>query len=49
MDYRILPVLNDVLPDEVIPTRPDYVVPLVAAALVAALVVGMFFKKKKVK
>jgi hypothetical protein len=49
MDYRILPVLNDVIPDDIIVTRPNYVIPLVAAAAVAAVVIGVFFKKKKGK
>lgn len=49
MDYSIWPVFDDVIPDNIIVSGPDYVVPLVAAALVAAVVVGVLFKKKKRK
>ena len=49
MDYSIWPVFDDVIPDNIIVSGPDYVVPLVAAALVAAVVVGVLFRKRREK
>ena len=49
MDYDILPVLNDLLPDEPVITQPDYVVPMIAVAVVAAVAIRFFFSRKKKK
>ena len=49
MSYEILPVLNDLIPDEPVITKPDYVVPVIAVAVVAAVAIRFFFSKKKKK
>lgn len=49
MDYSILPVLDDLLPDRVVITKIEYAAPLAAVAVVAAVAIGIFFKKKKKK
>ena len=49
MDYSILPVLDDLLPDRVVITKLEYAAPLAAVAVVAAVAIGIFFRKKKKK
>ena len=49
MDYSILPVLDDLLPDWVVIKKLEYAAPLAAVAVVAAVAIGIFFKKKKKK
>ena len=49
MDYSILPVLDDLLPDRVVITKIEYAALLAAVAVVAAVVIGVFFRKKKKK
>ena len=47
MDYSILPVLDDLLPDRVVITKLEYAAPFAAVAVVAAVAIGIFFRKKK--
>ena len=49
MDYSILPVLDDLLPDRVVITKLEYAAPLAAVAVVAAVAIGILFKKKNKK
>ncbi len=46
MITNILPVLNDLLVDEPVVEKTNFIVPLIAVAAVSAIAIGLIFRKK---
>ncbi|MBR2702508.1 MAG: hypothetical protein IKE77_10580 [Erysipelotrichaceae bacterium] len=46
MSVDVLPVLNDILVDEPVVEKVNFIVPLIAVAAVSAIAISLIFRKK---
>ena len=46
MITEVLPVLNDLIIDEPVVEKVNFIVPLIAVAAVSAIAIGLIFRKK---